>query len=273
MIPRIIHQIAPRDPNKWPAIWKPCRESWQERFPDFEHRLWDDDDDLTNFIETHYPDYAPAFKRMPTLIMQLDFIRYVILYHYGGIYADMDMYCYQNFYNALDPQKVYIVELDGSDYPVENSLMIAPKNHPFFYRCLSQAHERFIKLERTHPSALNRLRDFQSPNPQESHPTLPYSVMNTVSVKFLYEMYQQSQGDVELLPCSLFNRKDHSYDPSYRTKHVSTRLWSKDGQYIPHDPEYYDFYKDYTNAQKTRTQQTHRSTTKKKRKRSVGRYK
>ena len=272
MIPRIIHQIAPCDRDKWPAIWRPCHESWRRRFSDFEHFLWNDDSDLISFIETHYPDYAPAFKRMPTLIMRVDFIRYAILYHYGGIYADMDMYCYRNFYDELDAQKAHIVELDCSDYPVENSLMAAPRNHPFFYQCLNQAHQRFIKLERTHPSALNRLRSFQSPDPQQTHPRLPYAVINTVSVKFLFEMYQQSQADVELLPCSLFNRKDHSYDPSYRSKHVSTRLWSRDGQYIRHDPEHYDFYKDYTNTLKTRTQKTYKSITERKRKRSLGRY-
>jgi mannosyltransferase OCH1-like enzyme len=61
-------------------------------------QFWADDSALA-FIETHYPDYLATYTSYPYPIQQKDAIRYFILYHYGGIYLDLDVTPYRH----LDP--------------------------------------------------------------------------------------------------------------------------------------------------------------------------
>jgi mannosyltransferase OCH1-like enzyme len=52
-IPKIIHQTAPADRSKWHAIWTPCQKSWRTQFPDWEYKMWTDED-LEDLIKTKY---------------------------------------------------------------------------------------------------------------------------------------------------------------------------------------------------------------------------
>ena len=68
--------------------------------------------------------------------MRVDFARFCILHSYGGIYADLDIYCYKNFYGLLK-RDLYIVE-SWSQWgeKVQNSLMISSPNQEFWENCM-----------------------------------------------------------------------------------------------------------------------------------------
>jgi len=132
MISKIIHQTAPRDETKWNPIWKECQSSWKKNFSEFEYIFWDDDD-IRNLIKTDYPQYLKEYDSFKYHIIRIDFARSCILHKHGGIYADMDFYCYQNFYEFLLKNKIYLVE----SWPewkekVQNSLMISPPKQNFW---------------------------------------------------------------------------------------------------------------------------------------------
>jgi len=130
-IPKIIHQTAPKNSKLWPDTWKICQQTWKKHFPypEYKYILWTDDD-LNNFIKTHYQWFYPYFVGYKHNICRIDAARYFILYHYGGIYADMDFYCFQNFYNQLDSNKISIVESPYKyNESLQNSLMASPKKH------------------------------------------------------------------------------------------------------------------------------------------------
>ena len=129
--PKIIHQTAPADESKWPPIWKPCQESWKKNFPDYEYRMWTDED-LDEFIKTKYAWFYPTYMGYPKKINRIDAARYFILYEYGGIYADMDYECVKNFEHLIPKGKACAAE---SPHPVEkyqNALMISPAKHVFW---------------------------------------------------------------------------------------------------------------------------------------------
>lgn len=141
-IPKIIHQTGPSDKNKWHPIWKECQNSWKKKFPEFEHVFWDDDD-LRNLVKTNYPYVLKFYDDLPYQINRVDFARFCILHSYGGIYVDLDFYCYKNFYNDL-VEDLYIVESWGEwGEKIQNSLMISNKNNNFWIKCIESCIKKF----------------------------------------------------------------------------------------------------------------------------------
>ena len=134
MIPKIIHQTGPEE-QKWHQIWKECSESWKNTFPDFQYMYWTDDD-IRNLVKEQYSEFLELYDDFPHHIMRVDFARFCILHSYGGIYADLDIYCYKNFYDLLK-KNLYIVE-SWSDWgeKVQNSLMISTQNQEFWKKCM-----------------------------------------------------------------------------------------------------------------------------------------
>ena len=57
--------------------------------PDWEYKLWTDDS-LNEFVSTHYPQYVDIWNSFPHPFYKIDYSRYLLLDHYGGIYIDLD---------------------------------------------------------------------------------------------------------------------------------------------------------------------------------------
>jgi hypothetical protein len=130
-IPNIIHQTAPADKSKWNKIWEECQKTWKDKFPNYEYKMWTDED-LDMLMKTQYPDDYEMFYSF-SKIRKIDTARYYILNTYGGIYADMDYECIQNFEAYLSPDKVSIAEAKlNVNEKFQNALMISPKNHPLW---------------------------------------------------------------------------------------------------------------------------------------------
>jgi mannosyltransferase OCH1-like enzyme len=141
-IPKIIHQSAMADKTKWHKIWKRCQKTWQEKFPDFEYKMWHDED-LDEFMKTKYPDfYQNVYSKYDVNIKRFDSARYFILKEFGGIYADMDFECLENFWEHIPKDKVSIAECPRTHGTHENALMISPKGHPFWDQIIHKLPER-----------------------------------------------------------------------------------------------------------------------------------
>ncbi len=204
-IPKIVHHIAPADKSKWHYKWENCYQSWLQHFPDFEHKMWDDED-IEKFISDNYPWYLTIYKSYDRNIKRYDVARILILHYYGGIYADMDYIVYKNFYDEMPKDKV---STPISPYRlhefVQNALFIGPKNHIFWMMCID------LSINRTHIS----------------------SVLDATGPKLIsdcyYEFYPICKDMVNILPCE-------KYNPSWRTpeyesdelitKHLCSNSWT-----------------------------------------------
>jgi mannosyltransferase OCH1-like enzyme len=105
-IPKIIHQTWKNHeiPNKWKAY----QQKVKQLHPDWEYRLWtDDDNDL--FVKTEYPEFYNTYIGFSKNIMRADVIRYLIMYKIGGLYLDLD-------YEMLMP------------FDLLNETLVLPKN-------------------------------------------------------------------------------------------------------------------------------------------------
>jgi len=137
-IPKIIHQTAMADKTKWNPIWEKCQQSWKDKFPDFEYRMWHDED-LDEFMKTNYPDfYQNVYSKYDKNIKKIDAARYFILYEFGGMYADMDFECKKNFWDQIPQDKVSIAESATQGEQYQNALMITPKSNPFWLDVIEQ---------------------------------------------------------------------------------------------------------------------------------------
>lgn len=168
-IPKIIHQTAPEDRKAWPKIWSRYQVTWQTRHPDFEYVLWTDED-LDRFMRHKYPDFYPMYRSYDVHIKRVDVARYFILYHYGGIYADMDTECVRRFYEHLPPGKVSVAESSWPGERYQNALMASPKGHPLWLgvfrdlranaaTCVSNGGGNSAVVECTGPGCIQRAVD------------------------------------------------------------------------------------------------------------------
>lgn len=77
------------------------QKTWKDNNPDYIYELWDDDDNR-NFIKENYSWFLEKYDSYDRNIKRADAVRYFYLYHYGGIYADMDFECLKNFDDIIN---------------------------------------------------------------------------------------------------------------------------------------------------------------------------
>lgn len=130
MIPKIIHQIWINDtflgkPKKEvPDNWKNSINQWKALHPTWKHILWTDDL-VINYLSTYHPEALILYKSYEYLIQRADMIRYFILYDYGGIYCDLDMYPSKNIESIITQNINYFVYSSNSNV-ITNCFMASP---------------------------------------------------------------------------------------------------------------------------------------------------
>jgi hypothetical protein len=98
---KIIHQtwktdqIPARDfPHAWQESWKKCNPEW-------EYRLWTDDDN-ERLVRDHYPKFLDDFTTLERGVVKADVARALYLHMFGGLYADLDYICLKPFGGMID---------------------------------------------------------------------------------------------------------------------------------------------------------------------------
>lgn len=137
-IPPIIHQTW-KD-RQVPTVLQPLVRSWRSRHPNWEYRLWTDEDNR-NFIRNDFPDFLPRYDAYPLQIQRVDAVRYFLLYRFGGLYIDLDFECLRPFDEligksdclfGLEPEAH--CNIHDRKIIVGNALMGAVPGHPFIAR-------------------------------------------------------------------------------------------------------------------------------------------
>ena len=141
----------------------------------------------------------------PKKIQRIDMARYFILIKHGGVYADMDYYCYKNFYNLVEQNKASIPNSPFTDVEnLQNSLMISPVNHTFFYNVIDEAIRR-------------------SSNPSISDSTGPKLI------SYVYDRLKNSLNELDKelynpIPCIGLDNEKYNGNTCY-CKHYGTGCW------------------------------------------------
>ena len=167
LFPKLLHYMW-----KNPTVAPPSETvRWQRGCkavnPDHEFRMYYDAD-LLSFVEREYPEYLTLFRALKGVYMA-DMARVLVIYHYGGVYMDLDFYCYRPFACIADaflPPEVLAHETDvlvvslepavhanifrDKDRVVIQDFYMATPRHPFFKWFLD---DRLRKFQRdpSHP--------------------------------------------------------------------------------------------------------------------------
>lgn len=116
MIPKIIHQVWEGATEAiMPERLQMLSESWKEKNPDWDYHLWNQAE-MEHLVDNYFPDFKKTYHNFEHSVQRWDAIRYMILYKYGGFYADLDTECLE----PLDGLLVDKVCCFGEE-PAENS--------------------------------------------------------------------------------------------------------------------------------------------------------
>jgi inositol phosphorylceramide mannosyltransferase catalytic subunit len=107
-IPKIIIQTW-KD-NNIPDKYIKDIDSIKKYNPEYKY-LFFTDKDIENFLKVNYPNnYYIIYLKLPLIIQKIDFFRYVAIYHFGGIYLDLDITCLGSFDEILKYDAVFPVD-------------------------------------------------------------------------------------------------------------------------------------------------------------------
>ena len=139
MIPRIIHYCWLSD-DPIPENLQENMNTWS-RLKDYTFMKWD----FTRFTED-VPWVREAFENKK-YAFACDYIRLYAVYHYGGIYMDMDMEVIRPFDDLLDSPLMLAYE-DSDRFKIEAGCFGAEKGNPLIGECLAYyAGRHFVREE------------------------------------------------------------------------------------------------------------------------------
>mmetsp|Transcript_52484 Transcript_52484/g.94317 ORF Transcript_52484/g.94317 Transcript_52484/m.94317 type:complete len:515 (-) Transcript_52484:125-1669(-) len=97
-VPKIIHQTW-KD-KQLPPAFENWSKSWQECLPDWEFRLYTDEDNR-NYIKQNFPEFLETYDNYDANIKRVDAVRYAYLAVDGGLYVDLDIECLRDPYSLF----------------------------------------------------------------------------------------------------------------------------------------------------------------------------
>ena len=177
--------------------------------------LWTDASSR-EFIAKHYSWFLDTFDNYSYPIQRADAIRYFVLYHFGGIYIDLDIGCLR----PVDPLLIYPVILPKTiPVGVSNDLMFAEKHHAL----LEQTIHNLVNFD--HSWVLN-------------YPTVMFST-GPMFLSAQYGIYTTAHPntafqDVRILPKSLYgkNAKEDEAPHSFFSHFYGSSWHADDAAFI-----------------------------------------
>ena len=146
-VPRVLHQTWKG--HQPPAELEGYINSWHVQNPTLQHVMWNDTEGL-GLIEREYPWFWEHMVHFKSGVEKADIMRYFILYHHGGIYADLDMEAVRpiepllqkhdrRFGVALGTEPFdHAQAQNGRNMLVCNAILISTPKHPFWLAVFSQ---------------------------------------------------------------------------------------------------------------------------------------
>ncbi|XP_060601795.1 uncharacterized protein LOC132755029 [Ruditapes philippinarum] len=142
-IPQHIHQIFFYETSsQLPDKLVKAKNSWIQYHPNYTYTLWNKTS-INSLLEREYPFLKKLYDSYGHWVRRADVARYLVLYHYGGWYVDMDVACRRSVRNleqeAQELNKTAILRVTE---PVgfSNDFIGITKRHPFLFSVLTSLH-------------------------------------------------------------------------------------------------------------------------------------
>ena len=164
MIPKIIHCVWLSGDEK-PELIKKCMASWSRVLPDYEVREWSAKD----FDFSQFPVFVREAYEVRKWAFVTDYLRLYLLYRYGGIYMDTDIFIRKRIDPFLENRFFTFIEfhekgfrpfadrIDENGYAktdaavpgfcIQAAFMGSEKGHPYAKKCMDFYGDRHYLLE------------------------------------------------------------------------------------------------------------------------------
>ena len=109
---------------------KDYADSWIDLNPEYEYRF-SDDNDIIEFLKADFPDYLDGYNKLKYGASKADLWRYLIMYKYGGVYADIDCKCLVRLRDWIEPESAFVTQL-GTNKDICQWLIITVPQNPIF---------------------------------------------------------------------------------------------------------------------------------------------
>lgn len=135
MIPKIIHYCW-FGRGEMPELAVKCIESWHRYMPDWEYKLWNED----NFDVNSTPYTKEAYESKKYAFVS-DYVRLKALCEDGGLYMDVDFMVYKSFDDLMKYDA--FIGFEGSKYlPVMMGVCASKPNGEWVKEMLDSYHDR-----------------------------------------------------------------------------------------------------------------------------------
>jgi hypothetical protein len=109
---------------------KSYANSWMDLNPEYTYRLFDDND-ITQFLKSDFPEYFKGYEKLKYGASKADLWRYLIIYKYGGVYADMDCKCIRPLREWVNPEAAFVTQLGINKDLCQWLIISEPRNSIF----------------------------------------------------------------------------------------------------------------------------------------------
>lgn len=142
-IPHSVHQTwKTRDV---PSTWLANSDSWKALHPTHQWRCWSDED-ILDLVREQEPGFLSVFTGFPRTIQRVDAAKVMIMFHEGGIYADLDTTCHRNTLPLVAQGGAVLSRT--KDGVMDGAFMASSPGHPLW---------RLALEEMRHPPVLARI--------------------------------------------------------------------------------------------------------------------
>lgn len=110
--------------------------SWSHKNPDCDYNFLVDSA-CAQMIEDFDQELLECYRRTPPGAFRADIWRYCALYHFGGIYADIDTVCKHPIGKLIQENDQFIVSYDANRTKLFNAFICSTPKHPVLERILN----------------------------------------------------------------------------------------------------------------------------------------
>ena len=126
LIPKVIHYCW-FGKGQMPELVQTCIASWHTHMPDWEYRLWTED----NFEINEAPQYVREAYAAKKYAFVSDYVRLWALEREGGLYMDVDFEVYKPFDDLMEQYEAFAGYEGSKRNPVMMGVIAAKAHHPF----------------------------------------------------------------------------------------------------------------------------------------------
>lgn len=145
-IPKIIWQTYKEPYDSLAPYMKDAVQTWKDFNPEYELKYMDDTQ-AAEFIKAEYgQEWYDIFVNLPVGVMRGDLWRYMIVYKYGGVYADLDTECLIPISTWMLEDKEFIVCPETSNHFCQWTFA-ATAGHPILKSVLDLIKQRLLNPE------------------------------------------------------------------------------------------------------------------------------